>query len=405
MAVFAYKAVDADGKFVQGSVVAESPRMARDELRDRGLKIQAVTPRRGTSESSSRPGIFQAVLARTYRVKVVEFIRELSTLLGVGTPLLESLDTIIKQHRGGFRASLLALRDRVSSGASLAEAMGEEPLLFDNMSISIVRVGENAGTLEVALDRLADFKERWQQLKGRVLTALLYPAIVLMIGLAVGVFLMTYVVPNILSALVDAGRDLPWVTQVVKAISDVLLGYGWLILFGTITAFGLLRWVLGTDRGKHAWHLWQLKVPILGELIRKQAIVRIAVVMSTLLRSGVVFIQAIQIARTTTRNVIIQDALKKCEEAIFAGREISEALEQTGAFPPLVVQVFSVGQQSGKLEEMLSRLAVDYDRQVQSMASRLTAILEPVLIILLAVFVGMIAAATVLPILETSHVL
>lgn len=404
MAVFAYKATNQQGKRVNGTIVAETPRLARDTLRSQGLAIQKVSQRRQRTGSGLQP-LLAKLTARKQQHKIITFIRELSTLLAVGTPLLESMDVIIRQHQGAFGSALLQIRERVASGSSLAQAMKHEPLLFDEMDISIVNVGENAGTLEVALERLGDFKERWQTLKGRITTALIYPCIVVFVGIVVGIFQMTYVVPNLLNALIEAGHELPWITHVVKAVSDLLIEKWWLLLLILVVGVTGLQAILQTTKGRQAWHRLQLRLPVLGELIRKQALVRIAVVMSTLLRSGVVFIQALQIAQQSTHNVILRDSLHQCEEAIFAGKDIAQSMEQAGSFPPLVIQIFAVGQQSGRLEEMLDRLANDYDKQVQTAANRLTAILEPVLIIVLAVFVFAIAAATVFPILEASNVL
>tara|TARA_Y100001933_G_scaffold263472_1_gene324987 strand:- start:50213 stop:51427 length:1215 start_codon:yes stop_codon:yes gene_type:complete len=402
--VFAYKATNQQGKRVQGTIVAETPRLARDALRDKGLVIQKVSQRKDR-ETFSFNSLSSLITARQQRHKVVAFIRELSTLLAVGTPLLESMDVIIRQHDGAFASALLQIRERIAGGSSLAEAIKLEPQLFDAMDVSIVEVGESAGMLETALERLGDFKERWQTLKGRITTALIYPCIVVFVGLVVGIFQMTYVVPNLLSALLESGHELPWITKVVKFASDLLIDKGWLLLLITVILIAILRAILKTQRGQQVWHRMQLNLPVLGELVRKQALVRIAVVMSTLLRSGVVFVRAIQIAQQTTHNVILRDSLHQCEEAIYAGSDIAESMEQVGSFPPLVVQIFAVGQQSGRLEEMLDRLANDYDKQVQTAANRLTAILEPVLIICLAIFIFAIAAATVFPILEASNVL
>jgi type II secretory pathway component PulF len=404
VAVYGYKATNLQGKRVQGTIVAETPRLARDALRQQGLAIQTVTQRRDR-QTLSLSSLLANLTARKQKHKVVAFIRELSTLLAVGTPLLESMDVIIRQHDGPFGSALLQIRDRIAGGSSLANAMKHESVLFDAMDVSIVEVGENAGTLEVALERLGDFKERWQTLKGRITTALIYPCIVVFVGIVVGIFQMTYVVPNLLNALLESGHELPWITKVVKTVSDLLINQGWLLLLIIVVLIAILRAILQTNRGRQYWHRLQLRLPILGELIRKQALVRIAVVMSTLLRSGVVFIRAIQIAQQTTHNVILRDSLHQCEEAIFAGKDIAQSMEQAGSFPPLVIQIFAVGQQSGRLEEMLDRLANDYDKQVQTAANRLTAILEPVLIIVLAVFVFAIAAATVFPILEASNIL
>ena len=411
MAVFAYKALAANAAAVSGMIVADTPREARDSLRARGLTVQEVIPHAAdaTSAQPGGAGVRWPWRRRPGRVpgasaKVVSFIRELSTLLAVGVPLLEAIDTIRRQHRRGrFAAALLALRDRISGGASLADAMREQPGVFDELCVSITEVGENSGTLEAALERVAEFKERSQAFRNKLGTVLLYPAIVLVMAAAVSVLLMTVVVPNLLAALVENGRPLPLPTRVVKAISDVLVSWWWAILLGIGLFAVLVQFVVRTPRGRYAWHRLQLRTPVAGDLLRKQAIVRLSVVLSTLLRSGVVFVRALQIARRTTPNLVLNRALERCEEAVGAGRDISAALEETGAFPPVVVQVFSVGQQSGRLEEMLDRLAADYDRQVASAAQRLTALLEPALILLLVLVVGFIVLATILPMLQAAQ--
>lgn len=401
MAVFAYKAFDADASVVSGTIVADTPLQARDDLRDRGLTIQDVVQRTAGTELRW----WHKRSSRRYAVKVVSFVRELSTLLAVGMPLLEAIDTVARQQHGSFRGSLLILRDQVASGLSLADAMRQQPQVFDELCVNITEVGENAGTLESVLEQFAQFRERAQQLKGKVGSALLYPAIVLVTGIGVSIFLMTFVVPNLLESLIGAGRPLPLVTQVVKAVSDFLVYRWWLLVAIVAGALVTGAAVLSSTPGRRLWHRWQLRVPLVGEMIRKQAIVRIAIVISTLMRSGVVFVRAVQIAQHSTRNLVLREALGRCEQAVHAGRDIAEALEDTGAFPLTVVQIFAIGQQSGRLEEMLERLAADYDVQVATTAGRLASVLEPVLILLLAVIVGFIAFATILPILEAGNVL
>lgn len=413
MAVFSYKAVDSSDAAVRGTVVADTARQARDLLRGRGLEIQKVTPTRRVTGVALKPGSMLGVkgLVRglTRRGKsgsgVTVFIRELSTLLSVGLPLMDSLDTIIRQQKGTLRTSLQGLRDRVSSGIGLADAMAEDPALFDDLCVTITRVGEQSGTLDVVLEQLAEYMEKASQLRNRIANALLYPAIVLLTGIGVSLFLMTFVVPNLLEALIDSGKALPLPTRIVKFTSDLLIHRWWVMLLVAGSGAVLIAGILSTKRGLMAWHRLQLSVPVIGELIRKQAVSRVVMVLGTLLRSGVVFEQAIQIAQRTTRNGVIREALAQCEQAVVAGSDISSSLDGSKVFPPTAVQVFAVGQQSGKLESMLDRLARDYDRQVDGGAARLVAVLEPVMIIVLAVIVGTIAFATILPILEAGDVL
>ncbi|MFP4139708.1 MAG: type II secretion system F family protein [Phycisphaerae bacterium] len=402
MPVYAYTASSAgqSASPVRGTIVADSPRQARDQLRAQGLSIRDVA-----EQTATRASWYERYLVGRQVAKVTGLLQEMATLLAAGIPLTDALDTITRQHTGRFHQSILLLRDHVVAGGSLAEAMALQPMLFDELSRNIVEVGENAGTLDTALARLVEYRRKTSGLKNRVASALMYPSIVLAAGLGVSVFLMTYVVPNLLGVLAASGKDLPFATVMVKAISDALLGWWWAILLAAGLAGVGLTAVLRSEKGSMAWHRLQLKIPLLGDLIRKQAIARISMVMATLLKSDLPFVRAVRIAQRTVHNRVLRGALETCEQAVIGGRDISVALEHTGAFPPLVIQVFAVGQASGRLEEMLEDLAADYDTQVEISTNRLTTLLEPLMMILLAIVVGFIAFATILPILEAGDVL
>lgn len=401
MPVYAY--IASGGRATQrGTVTADSPRQARDQLRAQGLRVRDLAEHR-----SGRSGgtLWQRYLVRRQAGQVTGLLQEVATLLGAGIPLLDALDTITRQHAGRLRQSMLLLRERVAGGSSLADAMAAQPGLFDDLCVNIVQVGENAGTLDVALVRLVDFRRRTATWKNRVASTLMYPCIVLCVGVIASIFLMTYVLPNLLSVLADSGKKLPLATMAIKSVSDLLLGWWWALLLGLAAVIGGTATLLRSERGRMAWHRLQLRIPLLGELIRKQAIARMSMVMAALLKSDVAFTQAARIAQRTVRNRVLSHALTACEWAVTAGTDIAVALEQTAAFPPLVIQIFAVGQASGRLETMLENLAADYDTQVEIVSGRLTALLEPVMIVFLAVVVGFIAFATILPILEAGNVL
>jgi type II secretory pathway component PulF len=417
LAIFGYRALEGDLSATAGMVVADTPRQAREVLRDRGLTVLAIEPRREKQTNST----WRRLWAIRHRGDITTMIRELSTLLGVGVPLLETLDALLKQHGlhgisstskrfewmtgGSFRNILLLLRERVAAGESLAQAMAAQPHVFDTMCINLAQVGEDAGNLDQSLEQLATFREKQERFKGRLISALLYPAVVSLTGIGVTIFLMTMVVPSLLSTLLEAGRPLPRVTQLVKGISDLFLHEWWLLLLGLVCLIMLWTFILSTPKGRYLFHRFLLSLPIVGELVRKQAIVHVATIISTLTSSGIVFVQAMEVVESSTKNLVIRNALRRCHKAIGAGHDIADAIALTEVFPPLVVQVFAVGQQAGKLESMLDRLAIDYDRQVVTATDRFTSILEPVLILMLAVMVGLIAFATILPILEAGNVL
>ncbi|MGA2230829.1 MAG: type II secretion system F family protein [Tepidisphaeraceae bacterium] len=399
MAVFDYNAVDTAQAPNRGILVADTPRQARDLLRARGLTIQRLDAQEGQREGRLTIG------RRRHVQRVARFAGELSMLIGAGIPLLEAIDAIARENHGAFSASLAVLRDRITAGSSLADAMAEQPALFDDLTVAIVDVGEQAGSLEIALARLAGFMERSLAFKNRLATALAYPSFVLVMAVSVAVGLMTFVMPKLLEGLTESGQQLPAITVVVKAASDLLVTRWWAILAVIAAGGAALAAILRSPVGRVQWDRVLLKIPIVGEIIRRQTVSRIAVVIATLMSSGVVFLRALRIAQRGTSNSVFRDALGRCETAVAAGRDISSALDDTGVFGPVVVRVFSVGQQSGRLEEMLEKLAADYDRQVALAADRLTALLEPVLVLLLVGLVGMIALATVLPLMEAADVL
>jgi type II secretory pathway component PulF len=401
MSVFAYSAVDMNAALVRGTLAADSPRQAREQLRARGLTVQEMHDQLATASKVWVPW------RRTGRhaTKLAALIRELATLVGAGIQITQALDTLAGQYRGDFRNAVLLLRDGVSSGRSLAECMGEQPETFDALCVHMVEVGENSGNLDEVLDQLASFNERYLELKDRVVTALLYPALVLFLSVGVAIFLMTVVVPMLLDNLLEAGQQLPWPTRILKTASDVLTHHGPIFAIVCVLGAVALGSVLRTSRGRKAWHRCLLRLPVFGVMSRKQGIARVALIVSTLMKSGIVFLSAIEIAARSTKNLVLRDSLKQTQADVAAGRDIGEAMERTGAFPAMVIQIFTVGQQSGKLEEMLERLAIDYDRQVTTMSTRLATALEPILIVFLAVFVGFILFATILPILEAGNVL
>ena len=402
MAVFHYTGVNAESTIVRGTISADTPRQARDQLRDEGLSVRTI------DESKTATGTYRLSMRipfRSFRVQWATAVHELAMMLHAGIPILEALDTIAAQNRGFFRVAILKLRDQVASGSSLNAALAEQPQLFDAASVHMVEVGENSGTLDTVLQQLAQFKRRQLALRNSVTTALVYPLFLICFGTAAAVFLMTAVLPPLLENLEETIEVLPWPTLIAKYLSDTLLNYGWLLACLVILLLGAIMASIRTERGQLKWHSMLLRVPILGPMAVKQGVSRISMVIATLLRSGIELTKAVELAERSTSNRVFKTALKQFGERISAGEDVSDALSQSGAFPPLAVRVFSVGQESGKLDEMLFQLADDYDEQVATSSARLTALLEPVLILVLAAAVGFLLLATILPILEAGNVM
>ncbi len=399
MATFAYRAFDRRGRRRRGTITAASGRHAREQLRSNGLKVESVRERASRRQTTS------ANRSTRYRSQLTTAIRELSTLLQAGVPLLDAIDSVLTQTKRGFHDAMLAVRDKVAGGASLAEAMAEDPTIFDEMTVGMIRVGEHAGNLDEVCEQIADYRERSGQLKDRVISAMLYPAIVFAISVAVTVFLMTVVVPMLLQNLIQIGQPLPLPTVILKYLSDSLLSYGPLLLLGVAVAALLLTIYLRTGNGRRRADEMALSTPIIGSLIQKQALSRMSLVVSSLLRSGVELVDALEIAERSATNGLLKTALAAMQRDLRSGHDLREATMKHRIFSHSMAQVFALGQQSGQLDRMLDRLGNDYDRQAAQLATRMTTILEPVLIVILSVIVGFILFATVLPILEAGNVL
>ena len=423
MPLFRYQASEEGGGKAAGEVVAESLRGARDELRRRGWVVwggrevgasgataYATKGRRGPS-----PGLEDSTtLSPGERVQIKrgrkipgsqwsQMILELSTLLAGGIPLLEAMKTLAAEQTPRVRSILIRVQEQIAGGMPLSEAIRLEGVVDDDLSIQLIRVGEETGHLDETLSQLAAFQQRWLLLKDQVTSALIYPLFVLAFGLAAAVFLMTWVMPMLLESLTETLTVLPWPTRVVKAGSDVLVGY-WPVLLGVV----VLVVVLWTSVNRMAvFQKWRdrfvLDVPLLGKLILKQSLSRAGMIIALCMRTGLTLVDAMELVANSLPNRAIQQAFRDGHEAIQSGKSLSEALAETGVFPALAIQVFSVGQESGQLPEMLDRMVEDYDRQVEMASRRLASLVEPVLILFLAVMIGFLILAVILPILEAGN--
>jgi len=411
MAVFAYRALDTTGRAKAGTLIADTGAEGRRELRERGLRVQRFTE---ALPSSGRTPAFGAALASRMgrgtsarrADRVAQFARHLALLLRTGVPLAEGLDVLISQAgTGRWEAVLRDLRDRVTAGASLADALQEHPAWFDALFRSAAQVGEEAGALDVALGQLAVYLKDQHTLRQRLTAALVYPAILLTLGIGVVLFLMSYVIPQLLVVLQSSGRPLPTSTAILKALSDALVAYWpWLLAALLAAACGISA-TLGTTAGRRAWHRLILRMPLVGPLTAKTLVARFAQQMAMLLASGVPFTEAVAVVRRGSRNLVLADELAGVAEAVQAGSDIAPTLSGSRIFPPLVARLVAVGQNTGELTEMLAQLKTGYETEVNLALTKFTAALEPLLIILMASGVGFVIFATLMPILEVTKVM
>lgn len=400
MGVFAYRALDARERPIHGTLTADTPAEARQQLRARGLAIAELAPlgppRRWNWIASRR--------ARLRPAQRAEIWRSLAVLLLAGVPLATALQTCRQELRGAAESALRRLEDAIRGGRNLAEALRAQPELGDELAQTIVQVGLHTGQLGPALQQLAEYLLARRQTADKLTTALIYPAILCSVGLGVVLFLATQVLPQLLEVLASAGRSLPWPTRVLQAISAGLLQYG--IVLAGIVAIAVV--VIGATW--HAPHLQRLReravlrLPVYGGLVRTAWLARIAGLLALLLRVDVRFTTALALLRRSLPHRLYAEALERLEKALEAGVEIAAPLRGSRLIPPLVTQLLALGQASGELPAMLEQLRAHYERELSLATARFLALLEPMLILVLALLIGFVVFATLLPILEATKV-
>ena len=336
---------------------------------------------------------------------VAGITRQLGTLLGAGIPLAEALRAIIEQAETRRIETLFReLRERISQGTSLGDALAEHPDLFSDLYVNMVKAGEATGQVDVVLTRLADFLQGQRALQRKVMSAMTYPLLMVLLGLVVVVVLMAYVVPKITAMLEDTGQEMPMPTQILMGISDVFKNYWWVGMLGIGLVSSVIERWYRTPGGKLAIDRFLLRVPFFGELLRKRSIARFSRTLSTLLASGVAAVQALEITSAVVGNQIIANATDEIRAKILEGTDIATPLKATGVFPAMVGYMVSVGEQSGELEVMLDRIADAYDEEVEVVSERVhIACFEPIMIVVLALVVGYIVVSIVLPILQVGQ--
>jgi general secretion pathway protein F len=405
MAVFEYKALDASGKNTTGVIDADTAREARDKLRKQDVFVTEMVSITEKKQKGWEKALKVSALRRSYSHEIAVLTRQLATLTGSGVPLAEALSALIEQiDKKALQAVFRDLREKVTQGASLADALSLHSHYFSNLFINMVRAGEASGNLDQILSRLADFLQQQHRLRSRVVAALTYPIIMIILGIGVTLFLMMYLVPKVSKILERRGNVLPLITEVVKGASYFTVHYWWAMLMVVIAVFMLYKLIVATSRGKYRRDSLLLSLPILGSFFGKQAISRFCMTMSILLRSGLPALQSLMIVKQVVGNAVLAAAIQDVHDRVLEGADISTPLRQKKKiFPPLVGYMVSVGEKSGQLEDMLEKVAEAYDEELETEAQKLTSLIEPVIIIFLAGVVGVIVLSVVLPIVQMSQ--
>ncbi|MGC1321794.1 MAG: type II secretion system F family protein [Candidatus Udaeobacter sp.] len=420
MARFNYVALDARGQEASGLLEAASSSAAISQLRQSGYfptsvieeaiissdgkeaRGRATTVAR-TTKPRAKKGI---VLFQRRKVKskiLMVFTRQLATLIDSGLPLLRSLNVLAKQERDKvMKKTIDKLADSVQSGSTFSDALALHPKIFNNLFVNMVKAGEVGGVLELVLTRLSEFQEKASKIKNKILSAMVYPIIVLTMAMGILVFLLVFIVPRFQVIFQDllGDKPLPPVTRFVLGVSDFMQHQG-LVLFGAVVAIVVIyNFVGSTRRGRLAIDNLKLRMPLFGNLNRKTAISRFARTLGTLVTSGVPILQALNITRETAGNAAIALALARVHDCVKEGESIVQPLEASKMFPPMVVSMVDVGEETGKLPEMLLKIAEVYDDEVDNAVAALTSMLEPIMIVVLAVIVGTIVLALFTPLIS-----
>ncbi|MCH2036315.1 MAG: type II secretion system F family protein [Puniceicoccaceae bacterium] len=413
MSKYSYSAFDLNGKQKSGTILASSDSEANTKLSSMGLMPIKVVQLDESSASPKKKMNADSVKTNTKSRlafgKVIKqenltiFTRQTATLIQAGLPLLRSLEVMIRQEKNTrFKAVLEQIAEYVKSGGSFSDALAQHPKIFEKLFINMVRAGEAGGVLDVVLSRLAGFMEKAQRTKKKVKSAMVYPIVVVSVAIAIVVLLMIVVVPKFQSIFEDmlSGAALPGPTQLVINISNFISGNFIATIVGFLVFVVGGKYILKTKFGAKISNWIALNIPKVGDLVRKVNIARITRTFGTLLSSGVPILQSIMITKDITGNFFYSNALNRVHNSVRDGESLSAPMERESVFPSMVTSMVDVGEETGELPEMLNRIADNYDEDVDNAVAGITSIIEPVMIVFLAVVVGFIVIALFLPIVE-----
>lgn len=392
--LFVWEGRDKAGKVVRGEMRAGGESVVAAALRRRGI---------------AKPKIKKQVFSRGKKITEKDlaiFTRQLSTMLRAGVPLMQSFDIISRGHSNPSVSRLLMdIRADVETGTSLNQAFRKYPLYFDPLFCNLVAAGEQAGILETLLDRLATYKEKTLALKGKIKKALFYPVMVILVAILITAIIMYFVIPSFKSVFTSFGADLPYPTLVVIAMSDFVVGNWYWMLFGSLGAgyFGYQAW-RRSPSFQRLVDRYMLKIPVIGELLQKASVARWSRTLSTTFAAGVPLVDALDSVGPASGNAVYKDATKQVQAEVNVGSSLAQSMQNTGVFPNMAVQMTSIGEESGALDSMLSKVADYYEREVDETVDALASLIEPVIMVVLGVIIGGIVVAIYLPIFKLGQV-
>ena len=416
---YTYVALDARGQESTGLVEARSSNEAIGQLRQAGYFPTSVYEEgKGGPDGKVSRAAAKAARAARPRTKIsmvlfqrkkvkpktmMIFTRQLATLIDSGLPLLRGLNVLAKQERDTvLRNTINKLADGVQGGSTFSESLAQHPLIFNHLYVNMVKAGEVGGVLELVLRRLAEFQEKAQKIKNKVVAAMVYPIIVMTMAIAIMTFLLVFIVPKFEAIFHDmlGDKPLPAITLFVIGVSNFVKNDGLVLLGLLIAAVAAYKLIARTRAGRSIIDRFKLRVPLFGDLIRKTAISRFSRTLGTLVTSGVPILQALNITRETAGNMVIAGAISQVHDSVKEGESIVQPLEASGAFPPMAISMIDVGEETGQLPEMLLKIADVYDDETDNSVAALTSMLEPIMIVFLALVVGTIVIALFMPLIS-----
>jgi type IV pilus assembly protein PilC len=395
-APFTWEGTDRTGKKVKGKVVSTSEAAVRSELRRQG-----VVPTRVRKQS-----LLFRKQGKVTPADIAIFSRQLATMMTAGIPLVQSFDIVGAGHENpAMQKLILAIKADVEGGTTLADALAKHPLHFDDLFVSLVAAGEQAGALETLLDKIATYKEKTEAIKKKIKKALFYPAAVVVVAIVVTVILMIYVIPEFESLFQGFGADLPAFTRFVIDISKFVQSTGWLLLAGVVGGVWGFLYMKKRNRGvQHFVDRAMLKLPIIGAILHKSAIARYARTLSTTFAAGVPLVEALGSVAGATGNIVYEGAVMRMRDEVATGQRLQRAMENTDLFPNMVNQMIAVGEESGSLDAMSSKVADFYEEEVDNAVDSMSSLLEPLIMAVLGVLVGGLVIAMYLPIFKMGAV-
>jgi len=406
MPVFAYRGLAPNGRMTNGVIDADSPRNARGKLRELGIFPTELAPQQAAAKTRGVQRWLPTFGRRIPTAELSLLTRQLSALLGAGVQLVDALGALSDQiSRAVTKRILSQVRESVREGSSLADALAAHPDTFSDLYVGMVRAGEAAGALEAVLDRLAEYSERQSEFISKVRGALTYPIIMMCVGALIMGFLVSYVVPQVATIFEEQHAVLPLMTRVLIGISDILVGHWLALLFIVVALVAGIVGGLATAAGRRVYDVWLLRLPYVGPTVIRVICARFARTLATLLKSGVQLLPSLGAVKRVVTNGLLADAIERSRDSIREGHGMGQTLERSGLFPPLLVEMIKVGERSGELEQMLERVADNYEREVETSLRQMTTVLEPLMTLVMAALILFMMLAVLLPIFQLNQMM